>query len=283
MTGRILRDGPATLHETLAVVLAKTFADEEVGFTGLLTGAAAALFGTGIPLAAMEFAKRTHAPGMTVLLAGCYHNPDLDELDALPDSEHDAVLRDLTCEAKTYDYPGQWALKRHDIDFGFSSAVQVDREGNINSVCIGPHDRPKVRLVGPILQPEHMTLFGREYVMMPHHDRRNFVERVDYVSGVGYPGGLAGRRALGIGKGGPALVFTPKCIFDFDREAGAMIVRSIHDGVSVEELREATGFDLGDLSGVPPTEAPTAEELSILRREVDPKGILLSLPGQAGH
>lgn len=279
MSRTVRREGPATLHETLAVVLARTFRDEEVGFTGLLTGAAAALFGTGIPLAAMEFAKRTHAPGMTVLLAGCYHNPDLDELDALPDSEHDAVLRDLTCEARTYDYPGQWSLKRRDIDFGFSSAVQVDRVGSINSVCVGPHERPKVRLVGPILQPEHMTLFGREYVMMPHHDRRNFVERVDYVSGVGYPGGLAGRRDLGIPEGGPAYVFTPKCIFDFDREAGRMKVRSLNPGVTAAELQDATGFDLGDLSGVPVTETPSEEDLEILRREVDPKGILLRLPG----
>ncbi|MCL4664809.1 hypothetical protein L0Z14_28285 [Burkholderia multivorans] len=114
--------------------------------------------------------------------------------------------------------------------FGFSSAVQVDRVGNINSVCIGDHDKPKVRLVGPILQPEHMTLFGREYVMMPHHDRRNFVENVDYVSGVGYPGGLAGRRELGLMSGGPCMVVTPKCIFDFDRQAGRMKVASIHAG-----------------------------------------------------
>src|SRR3546814_6017170 len=92
-------------------------------------------------------------------------------------------------------YPGQGAIKRGDIDFGFSSGVQVDRVGNINSVCIGDHARPKVRLVGPILQPEHMTLFGREYVMMPHHAARNFVEKVDYVSGVGYPGGLADRKS----------------------------------------------------------------------------------------
>src|SRR3546814_7946883 len=103
-------------------------------------------------------------------------------------------------------YPGQWAIKRGYIDFGFSSGVQVDRVGNIDSVCIGDHARPKVRLVGPILQPEHMTLFGREYVMMPHHAARNFVEKVDYVSGVGYPGGLAGRRRLGLRTGGPAWV-----------------------------------------------------------------------------
>ncbi len=265
---------PATIYETLVAVLARTFADGEVGFTGLLTGAAAAIYGTAIPLAAMELAKRTHAPDLTILLAGCYHNPVLDDLDALPDSEHDAVLRDLACEAQTTTYPGQWSLKRGDIRFGFSSAVQVDRCGNINSVCVGSHRRPQVRLVGPILQPEHMTLFGREYVMMPHHERRNFVEHVDFVSGVGYPGGLEGRRALGLDQGGPFLVVTPKCIFDFDRDIGRMRVRSIHSGVTPGALQEATGFELGELGNVPSTEPPTADELRALREQIDPRNVL---------
>ena len=264
----------ATLYETLVCALARTFRDGEVGFTGLLTGAAAAIYGTAIPLAAMALAKRTHAPDLTILLAGCYHNPVLEDLDAVPDSEHDAVLRDLACEAQMTTYPGQWSLKRGDISFGFSSAVQVDRVGNINSVCIGPHARPKVRLVGPILQPEHMTLFGREYVMMPHHDRRNFVDKVDYVSGVGYPGGIEGRRSLGLDHGGPFMVVTPKCNFDFDRDAGRIRVRSVHPGVTARDVQDATGFDLGDLGSVPATPVPDADELRVLRDEIDPRNIL---------
>lgn len=264
-----------TLHEIIACALATDFADEEVGFTGLLTGDAAARFGTGIPLAAMELARQTHAPGLTILLGGCYHNPDVTRLQALPSSEHDAALRDLECEARMTTYPGPWVLKRHDVTFGFSSAVQVDRVGNINSVCIGDHRRPKVRLVGPILQPEHMTLFRREYVMMPHHERRNFVDRVDYISGVGYPGGRAGRKALGLSDHGPRWVVTPKCIFDFDRDAGAMQVRSIHPGVTPEALQQATGFDLGPLASVPTTELPNPDLLHRLRTTVDPRAILV--------
>ncbi len=270
--------GPATLYEILAVALARSLADEEVGFTGLVTGGPAAIFATAIPLAAMELARQTHAPNLTILLAGWSHNPDLTRLSALPDSEFDARLRDLECDAQMTTYPGTWSIKRGDIDFGFSSAVQVDRAGNINSVCVGDYRRPKVRLVGPVLQPEHMTLFGREYVMMPHHERRNFVERVDFVSGVGYPGGLEGRRALGLDGGGPEWVVTPKCIFDFDKAAGRIRVRSLHPGVSAAELRAATGFDVGDLAAVPVTPPPTAEELEILRRQVDPRAILLPRP-----
>ncbi|MDP6351749.1 MAG: CoA-transferase [Alphaproteobacteria bacterium] len=266
---------PATIHERLAVALARTFSDREVGFTGLATGRAAAVYITGIPLAAMALAQHTHAPNLTILLAGWSHNPDLEALHALPDLEFDERLRDLPCEAQAFDYPGQFSLKRGDVSFGFSSGVQVDSQGNLNGVCVGDHARPQVRLVGPILHPEHMTLFGREYVMMPHHERRNFVDKVDYISGVGYPGGLAGRAKLGLDRGGPELVITPKCVFDFDKERGRMRVKSVHPGISLDEVRDATGFDLGDLGNVPDTPAPNSEELEILRRVVDPNKMLL--------
>lgn len=272
-------DRPPALYETLAAYLAHTMTDGEVGYTGLVTGGAAALFATAIPLAAMRLAQLTHAPNLTILLAGWSHNPDLTQLPALPDSEFDAILRDLECDAQMIRYPGQWSMKRGDIDFGFSSGVQVDVEGNLNTVCIGDYHRPQVRLVGPILVPEHMALFGREYIMMPHHERRYFVERVDFVSGVGYPGGLEGRRGLGLLRGGPEYVVTPKCIFHFDKQAGRIRVHSIHPGVSLQALRESTGFELGDLSGVPVTPEPTPEELEIIRRRVDPAGILLPRPG----
>jgi glutaconate CoA-transferase, subunit B len=264
---------PATLHERLAVALSRTFRDGEVGFTGLTTGGPSAMFGTMIPLAAMELARKTHAPSFTILLAGWIHNPNVASLRTIPDAEFAPALLDLECEAQSGSYPAQWSIKRGDIDVGFASGAQVDREGSINSVSIGDPDRPTVRLVGPILQPEHMTLFGREIVVMPRHDRRTIVERVDYVSGLGYPGGRAGRRALGLERGGPELIVTPLCIFDFDAEK-AIRVRSIHPGVTEAELREATGFELGDLSDVPSTGDPTADELEVLRREVCPHGLL---------
>lgn len=267
-----------TVEEMLAVYLSRSIKDGEVGFTGLATGRAAALYITAIPMAGMELARRTHAPNLTILMAGWSHNPNLQKLDRLPDSEFVTALQRLECEAQLTGFPGQYSVCRGDIDFGFSSGIQVDVVGNLNSVCIGDYRKPKVRLVGSILIPEHMTVFQREYVMMPHHERRNFVEKVDYVSGVGYPGGLKGRRDLGLQWGGPENVITPKCIFGFDKEAGAIRVQSIHPGVTVDELRECTGFDLGPLKGVPVTASPTAEELEVLRREVDPKGILLPRP-----
>lgn len=264
-----------TLNELLTARIARDLKDGELGFTGLATGSIAALYATAIPLAAMALARRAHAPNLTILLASWIYNPDLNSLNALPDAEFDETLRDVSCEAQALTYPHQYSIRRCHVSFGFGSGVQVDRVGNINTVCIGPQIKPKVRLVGPILLPEHFSAFGREYVMMPRHDRRTFVDKVDYIAGVGYPGGLEGRKSLGLTRGGPELVVTPKCIFDFDKSAGRMKVASIHPGVSKEDLKDSTGFDLSDLTAVRTTMPPTDTELKLLRNDIDPKGFLL--------
>ncbi|AHF77276.1 Putative coenzyme A transferase [Sodalis praecaptivus] len=266
-------------EELITLLLAKELRNGEVGFTGLATGGAAALYITGIPLAAMAFAQQTHAPDLTILLAGWCINPDLSQLRALPSAEFDNALQSLPCEAQMQHYPGHYAVRRGDVDFGFGSGVQVDQQGNINSTCIGDVRRPQVRLVGSILLPEHMTCFGREYLMMPRHEPRTLVPQVDYVSGVGWPGGEAGRAALGLTRGGPRWIVTPKAIFDFDRQQGRARLLSIHPGVSAEEVRQSTGFAVQP-DEVPVTPWPTAEELDILRRVVNPHGALIPPPDE---
>jgi glutaconate CoA-transferase subunit B len=261
------------IEELLAVNISRTIKDGEVGFTGLATGKAAATYATCIPIAAMELAKRQQAPNLTILLCGWMFNADWRILDSLPESIFENRMMELSSECLQIANPAPWAHRRGDISFGFGSGVQVDREGNLNSTCIGSPEMPKVQLVGPIFLPEHMSLFGREYIMMPHHEKRNFVEKVDYISGVGFPGGKAGRDKLGLRSNGPAYICTPKCIFSFDDE-GIIYVKSIHPGVTKRDVTENTGFDVGDLSNVPLTSEPTDEELRILREDVDPKGIL---------
>jgi glutaconate CoA-transferase subunit B len=263
----------ATLHETLAVAVSRTLRNDDVGFTGLTTGAAAALFGTMIPLAAMELARFRHAPDLTSLLAGWCHNPTVADIAEIPGSEFDPALLALSCDALDMGWPPQMSLKRGDVTVGFSSAAQVDREGNLNTTQIGRGERPDVRLVGPILIPEHLALFGREIVMIPRHDPRTFVERVDHVSGAGFPGGRAGRERLGLPGAGPVLIVTPLCMFAFD-EAGEIHVASLHPGVTADQVQAATGFALAIDDDVPVTAAPEPGELEVLRRDVDPHGLL---------
>jgi glutaconate CoA-transferase subunit B len=176
-------------------------------------------------------------------------------------------------------WPFKYSMKRGDVTVGFSSGAQIDSVGNLNTVAIGPLEKPKVRLVGPILVPEHYALFGREIVMMPRHDRRTFVERVDYVAAVGFPEGREQRESLGFPGAGPELIVTPLCVFAFTEE-GAIHVRSVHPGVSPDEVRESTGFDLDGANGAPgleeatTTEPPSDAELELLRSAVDPHGLL---------
>ncbi len=263
------------LYELLAVNIARTFKDGDVGFTGMATGSETAIFSSLVPLAAMGLAQKMQAPNMTILLAGALHNPDLAAMECVPDSECEPLLAYMNCEAMMLSFPPPWSCDNGDVTCGFSGGAQVDQYGNMNSVCIGDYRSPKVRLVGPIFQTEHVVLFQREIIMMPHHDRRNFVEKVDYVSAVGWPGGREGRKKLGLKRGGPMWIVTPKCIFDFDLDSGRVRLRSVHPGVDKQDVVDSTGFEILGVEEAGVTPEPTGEELSILRNEVDPRGILI--------
>jgi len=262
-----------TLHETLAVAVAAELRPDDVGFTGLTTGGSAAMFGTMIPLAGMELARHLHAPDLVSLLAGWCHNPTLRDLAEVPGSEFDPALLRLSCDNLDMGWPPTMSLKRGDVTVGFSTAAQVDRQLNVNTTRIGTPEETKVALVGPILIPEHFALFGREIVMLPRHDTRTLVERVDHISGVGFPGGRKGRESLSLLGAGPALVITPLCIIDVGAD-GLPFVRSIHRGVTREQVRASTGFDIDIPADVATTPEPSAEDLAVLRAEVDPHGLL---------
>lgn len=263
----------ASQLEMLAIAIASHLGDEDVGFTGLTTGRNTALFATMVPLAAMEYARQTHAPNLTSLLAGWCHNPELRRLDDVPGAEFDPLLLGLEADAHDMAFPFMYSLRRGDVTVGFSSAAQVDRVGNLNTTAIGDPANPKVRLVGPILVPDHLAFFGREIVMMPRHDVRSFVPRVDHVSGVGFPEGRGARARDGVPGAGPVLVVTPRCIFEFD-EDGAMAVASLHPGVTPEDVAEHTGFEPRRLDEAPMTPVPSAERLAYFREVVDPHGLL---------
>lgn len=267
----------ATLAEQLVCLLASELHDSDVVFTGLVTGEQTAFFAAGIPVAAAVLAQKTHAPNLTMILAGWIVNPDLTALKQQPTSEFDPILLDLPAEAHSQRVPGVMNFQRGDITVGFSSAAQMDRHGSLNTHRIHLPNGSTRSLVGPILIPEHMTVFGREIVMMPRHERRTFAEAVDYRSGPR----LADQRRLaskfGYTGAGPVMVITPRCVFDFDDDA-QMRVRSLHDGNSLEDVQAHTGFSVPS-ADVPQTMKADDAYLEILRNEVDPHGVLLGSLG----
>lgn len=265
-----------SLYEIMTVALSRTLVDSDVGFTGLNTGGKSVLYGTAVPVVAMRMAQRSHAPNLTLLFCGWSVNPQVEALERIPDFEFGTELANLPAESHSTGYPNFVGYKRGSVSVGFCTAAQVDQFGSVNTTVIGDPLNPKVRLVGSILLPEHFTVFGREIIMMPAHDTRTFVDRVDYTSGLGHPSWREEQSDLFLGSG-PQLVFSPFGIFDFSGPQKSMAARSIHPGVDKEDVRAATGFEIFGLDSAPVTPMPTDSELRLLR-EIDPLGRLIPLP-----
>ena len=160
-----------------------------------------------------------------------------------------------------------WSGRRHVM----MVASQIDRYGNQNFACIGPHEKPKAQLLGMRGAPGN-TISHRTSYWVPKHSPRVFVERVDVVSGVGYD------RAAALGPRTSRFhdihrVVSNLGVFDFDTPDHAMRLVSVHPGVEVEEVAEATGFELVIPNDVPETREPSDEELRIIREVLDPEGL----------
>jgi acyl CoA:acetate/3-ketoacid CoA transferase beta subunit len=157
-----------------------------------------------------------------------------------------------------------WSGRRHVM----MGATQIDRFGNQNIACIGPWARPKAQLLGVRGAPGNTVNNPTSY-WVPNHSTRVFVPAVDCVSGVGYD------RAAAAGPSATRFheirrVISNLGVFDFESDDHAMRVRSLHPGVTVAAVEEATGFELVVSDDVPTTRDPTADELRLLREVLDP-------------
>ena len=165
-------------------------------------------------------------------------------------------------------------LQRGNIDVGFMGGAQIDRFGNINATVIGEYNQPKVRLPGSGGSMEIAAWANRCYIITPHQKRR-FPEQVDFRTSAGFLSGRAERDAAGLRGGGPQAVVTNLGILEPD-DNGEMTLIALHPGIEVEQARDNTGWDLKVASQLQVTQPPSADELIILREELDPQGIYLS-------
>ncbi|GAA2923444.1 MULTISPECIES: CoA-transferase subunit beta [Streptomyces] len=199
-------------------------------------------------------------PAVGARLARLTFAPDL----LLTDGEALLVRPDGTAEGwLPYRQHLAWVTggRRHVM----MGASQIDRFGNQNISCIGDWERPKRQLLGVRGAPVN-TLNNPTSYWIPRHSRRVFVERVDMVCGVGYD------RAAGARHHRIPRVVSDLGVFDFATPDRSMRLASLHPGVTVEQVREATGFELTVPDEVPPTREPSAEELRLIREVVDPAG-----------
>jgi glutaconate CoA-transferase subunit B len=168
-------------------------------------------------------------------------------------------------------------LQRGNVDVGFMGGAQIDRFGNINATVIGDYTHPKVRLPGSGGSKEIAAWANRCYIMTPHQKRR-FPEKVDFRTSAGFLSGRAERDAAGLRGGGPLAVVTDIGILEPD-ETGELVLTAIHPGRTAEEAIANTGWDLKVSPTLRHTDPPTAEELRILREDLDPEGIYLKGAG----
>jgi len=262
-----------TIEELMATIISREMKKSRNGFIGTGTGGRTYTLAVGIPLAGMSLTRMTTNPDMAILFSYKV-NPVIEEMPSPDSLTSPHELMNWRCEANlAYDAIFMMAM-RGEIDVGFGSAAQIDKFGNANIVAIGNYKKPKIRLIGCIFQTEHFALFNREILLLDH-ERRNFVEKVDFISGVGYLEGGDSRREAGLRRGGPDKIITNLAVLGFDEKTKRVKVVSLHPGVKPKMVQENTGFELAIPRDVPRTEPPTVEEVELLRTKIDPRHIML--------
>jgi glutaconate CoA-transferase subunit B len=252
-----------TSPELLTINAARLLRDGDIVFVGV-----------GLPNLACNLARRTHAPRLVMI----YEAGVIGAQPArLPLSIGDPTLvSGALAVCSMYDIFALY-LQRGNVDVGFLGGAQIDRFGNINATVIGDYAHPKVRLPGSGGSQEMAAWANRCYVLTPHQKRR-FPEKVDFRTSAGFLGGRAERQAAGLRGSGPQAVVTDLGILEPD-ESGELVLTALHPGKTADEAIANTGWPLRVAQSLRQTEAPTDQELRILRQELDPQGVYLKSAG----
>ncbi len=250
-------------QELLTINSARLLRDDDVVFVGV-----------GLPNLACNLARHTHAPNLLMI----YEAGVIGAQPArLPLSIGDPTLvSGALAVCSMYDIFSLY-LQRGNVDVGFLGGAQIDRYGNINATVIGDYNHPKVRLPGSGGSMEISAWANRCYILTPHQKRR-FPEKVDFRTSAGFLNSRSEREAAHLRGAGPQAVVTDLGIMEPD-ETGELVLTALHPGATVEQAKANTGWDLKVAPNLRTTEPPTAEELRILREDLDPQGIYLKGSG----
>jgi glutaconate CoA-transferase subunit B len=222
----------------------------------------AALFvGIGLPSAAANLARLTHAPD-TILI---YESGTIGtKPQVLPLSIGDGELAETAETVVSVPEMFAYWLQGGRIDLGFLGAAQIDRFANINTTVIGDYRKPSTRLPGAGGAPE-IAASCREVLITLRQTTRAFVPKLDFVTSVGHVDGAGGRERLRLPGKGPTAVITDLGILTPDPETKELTLTSLHPGIEVDAVKKATGWPLKVASDLARTAPPTDRELSVLR------------------
>lgn len=239
-----------TSAEMMTVAASRALSSDDVCFVGI-----------GLPSAACNLARLTHAPGIRLI----YESGTLSTRpDVLPLSIGDGELCETALTTVSVPEIFRYWLQSGRITLGFLGGAQVDRFGNLNSTVIGDYSKPKVRLPGSGGASEIATSCGKIFIVM-RQGPRSFVDRVDFLTSLGHGRTGRERRELGITTQGPALLVTDLCIMKPEPETNEFVVASLHPGVTREAVQKNTGWNVRFSESVVETPQPTSTELEALR------------------
>ena len=238
-----------TADEMMTVAAAHLLKDRTTCFVGI-----------GLPSAAANLARATHAPHCVLIYESGTIGAKPTRLPLSIGDEELAETADFVIPLpEVFNY---W-LQAGRIDVGFLGAAQIDRFGNINTTVIGSYEQPQVRLPGAGGAPEIATCC-REVIIVLRQNLRTFVEKLDFVTSVGHVSGGNSRQKLGIRSRGPVAVITQLGILKPDPDTKELNLTCLHPGVTVEQVRAATGWKLKVAQNLLESPPPTAHELEIL-------------------
>jgi glutaconate CoA-transferase, subunit B len=240
----------ATTDEVQTVVAARRLARTKTVFIGV-----------GRPSTAAILARMVHNPSLVLIYesgtigAKPFHIPL-----SIGDGELSETADAVVSVPEMFNY---W-IGAGRVELAFLGAAQIDRFANLNSTVIGDYDGPRTRLPGAGGAPEIAGNCGEVVIVVPH-SLRTLVERLDFVTTVGHGDGPGSRERLGLRGKGPTAVITDLGVLEPDPETAALTLTQLHEGVTVEQAREATGWELAVAEELRVTDPPNETELAALR------------------
>lgn len=227
--------------------------------------------GIGIPLLAATLAQRLDCPGLTILFEGGTLGSFVVPGELPPSTNEQRCTRRANMLLSITDV--LLLLQRGYVDVGFMGGAQIDRFGNLNSSFIGDPENPKIRLPGTGGGNDISSL--TRMIVTMKHEKRRFVEKVDFITSPGYIDGYNTRKEAGLPTGGAFRVVTDLALLGFHPETKEMKVESLHPGVTAEEVRDNTSFDILIDDNPQITDAPNEKELAVLRH-LDPERLYIA-------
>jgi glutaconate CoA-transferase subunit B len=251
-----------TLKEMMAVAAAREIKNGDIIFCG-----------TGISMLAAMAAKNISAPECVIFFETGAIDSLLEEVP-LAVADPRVMYRTAVNGGLADAFGTMQNIFTGKKVVGILGAAQIDRFGNLNSTVLGDYHQPSVRFSGSGGANDVASFVNRTIIFMKH-EKRKFVQKLDYLTSPGWLDGPDGRKKAGLPGGGPCAVITDMAIMRFDEQSKVMYLAEHYPGISVDTICENMGFEV-DCSKASQTIPPSKEELKILRERCDPQRLILN-------